>query len=229
MENLVVLLSRSAATSELFPLVSCLTLLRLLKQHPYISGFTFLKGEHHMRSYLATSNNNEPGESFAVLLAVLEAHPGVVLRTSFDDSKKEPGATTGTIDFFADEKAAREISEQVKGWYFVRTHILRDHAPDNNAPIETLGPEPTFTDHRVKQPELAVGMTEFLLVGGKAGTDFNAAAVVLLKEPSVRLTGWEDHSTKADSSLSGMFTVAANDRKTVEALARKLPKWVIAP
>lgn len=181
-----------------------------------------------MRYYLAISENSETRDDFANVLKALEADSGVVLRVSLDGSKSGRGPKEGSIEFYADAEAANRVAEKISGWRFFPARHLKD-APDNNEFIDTLGPNPAFTDYRVKQPEVTADMEQFLLVGGKAGADFNAAAVVLMKEASVRLTGWEDHTNKRDSSLSGMFTVAAKDRATVEAVARKLPQWVIAP
>ena len=181
-----------------------------------------------MRHYLAITENSETRDDFANVVAALQADPGVVLRASLDGSKKGQDAKSGSIEFYADAEAADRVSKMISGWRLVPTKWLRD-APDNNEYIDTLGPNPSFTDYRVKQPEITPDMEEFLLVGGKTGTDFNAAAVVLMKEASVRLTGWADHTKKENSSLSGMFTVAAKDRATVEAVARKLALWVIAP
>ncbi len=181
-----------------------------------------------MHHFLAITGNTENRENFADLLATLAADPGVVLRASLDGSKGGRGDKDGSIEFYADEEAGERLSAKISGWRFVPTGSLKQ-APDNNEIIDTLGPNPEFTDHRVKQPEATQGMQEYLLVGGKTGTDFNAAATVLLKEPSVKLVGWVDHRNKAKSSLSGMFTVVAKDAETVEAVARKLPQWVIVP
>ena len=178
--------------------------------------------------YLAVTQNTEDRDTFATFLAALKDDPGVVLRTSLDGSKGQRGGTSGSIEFYADKEAVERLAAKTHGWRMIPSRHMKT-APDNNEEIDTLGPNPEFTDHRVKQPEVTPDMQEYLLVGGKTATDFNAAAIVLMKEPSVRLTDWADHSKKAGSSLSGMFTVVAKDAETVEAVARKLPQWVIVP
>ncbi len=179
-----------------------------------------------MHLFLAIASNDDTRENFASVLATLEADPGVVLRASLDGSKSGRSEKDGSIEFYADWETGKRLAEKTQGWQLFPSRKVKD-APDNNEEIDTLGPNPAFTDHRVRQPEATEATAQYVLTGKKASADFNAAAVILMKDPTTTLLGWNDSSNDRKSDLSGQFVVAAKDAETIIALAQKLPQWKV--
>lgn len=179
-----------------------------------------------MHLFFAIASNSDTRENFASVLAALESDPGVVLRVSLDGSKGGRSEKDGSIEFYADEEAGKRLAEKTQGWRLFPSRKVKD-APDNNEEIDTLGPNPEFTDHRVRQPEATVETAQYVLTGKKASADFNAAAAILMKDPTTTLLGWNDTRNDRQSDLSGQFVVAAKDPETIIALAQKLPQWKV--
>ena len=184
-----------------------------------------------MYRFLALASNDETRETFANVLAALEADPGVVLRGSLDGRKGGRSEKDGFVEFYADEQAGQRLAEKVPGWTLVPSRRLK-YAPDNNElpdeeEVRLIGPNPEYTDHRVKQPEVTEATAQYVLSGKKASADFNAAAAVLMKDSTIRLLEWEDSRNDRKTDLSGQFIVAAKDVDTIIAVAQKLPQWKV--
>ncbi len=176
-----------------------------------------------MRKYLAL-RDHEDSDSLNDVVNVLKATPGIAVQWSRDQAV-EGNAPYAAVVLFANDSAEERIEEIAKGWLAADIGAV-PASPDNDAPFGSVSKSAGFVDQRVKQPPMTAEMEPWLAFSqkNKASLDFNDAAAMLLKQPTVRLVEWHDHSAK-DNGVRASFILAARDEQDVQKVIDQMPGW----
>lgn len=179
-----------------------------------------------MRGFRISTNSSEP-DALDTALALLKEESCIVVQWSYDAAKETPPGNWRFVEFYASWDAADRVSGKLSGgWHMGNDFVIPDEQ-DNNSKLGNMSAEPGFTDHRVKQPAITEAMNYYLLSAarGRSSISFNQAAAVMLKEPHVRLTDWQDNTWNEGNQVTGAFTFAAASDGHAVAVAEKLPGW----